>query len=392
MRQVLIYILLKHPFAWGELDIKSGVPGFGSAWILTAGLLIWLAIQKWYFRAAPTEIKQGLLPWGVAIMVSIFLVPSVGPTRLPIFGYGMMVLIGFLSGLWLSRLRAKRIGLNPEILSDMSFWLLISGVLGGRIAHLVQFRQSQFVRCQTVFDYVKECVNLTEGGLVLIGALAGGAIGFFGFCRSRKLPVLFLADVIMPGVFVGVGFGRIGCLLNGCCYGAACNLPWAIQFPQSSLTWESLVRARKLDSSALWTMPLHPTQIYSTLDGFILATILWNYFPLRSRNGQVFGLGCSLYACTRFLIERLRDDTKRMSIGQLADTLMFWKSPDRDATGLPSVGGMTLTISQWYSIGIFLGGATLLVWLFLRGQPATLLVVDSDLQAPSPANETSSHP
>lgn len=346
MRQVLIYILLKHPFAFGERDPVSGVPGFGIAWVLAAAVLIWLAIQFIRTKGLSAEAWQTLLYWGGAILASVFVLPAIGHARLPIFGYGMMVLIGFVSGLWLSRLRAKRIGLDPEILSDMSFWLLVSGVTGGRLAYLGQYWKQIFAKCQTVPDYAKAAVNLSEGGLVLIGALVGGAIGFFLLCRLRKLPPMLMVDVIMPGVFVGVGFGRIGCLLNGCCFGDPCNLPWAIQFPQGSVPWLDLVNRQLLDPATKLTMPLHPTQIYSSIDGFLLGAILWNLFPLRVRNGQLLGIGCMMYACTRFLIEIIRNDE-------------------------PGRFGTWLTISQWYSIGLFVIGAGLLVWLSRHGEPAT---------------------
>ncbi len=346
MRQVLIYILLKHPFAFGERDPVSGVPGFGITWVLVAAFLVWLAIQFIRTKGLSSEAKQTLLYWGGAILASVFVLPVIGPASLPIFGYGMMVLIGFVSGLWLSRLRAKRIGLDPEILSDMSFWLLVSGVTGGRLAYLGQYWRQIFARCQTAPDYVKAAVNLSEGGLVLIGALVGGAIGFFLLCRMRKLPPMLMVDVIMPGVFVGVGFGRIGCLLNGCCFGDPCNLPWAIQFPQGSVPWLDLVNRQLLDPATKFTMPLHPTQIYSSIDGFLLGAILWNLFPLRARNGQLLGVGCMMYACTRFLIEIIRNDE-------------------------PGRFGTWLTISQWYSIGLFVIGAGLLVRLFRNGERAT---------------------
>lgn len=349
MRQVLIYILLKHPFAIGERDPVSGVPGFGLTWVLAAACLVWMAVSYVRNRALfLAEAKQSAIFWGGAILASIFVLPAVGPPKLPIFGYGMLVLIGFLSGLWLARLRAKRIGLDPEILTDLSLWLLVTGATGGRIAHLVQYRVTHYAHCKTLLDSLIATVNLTEGGLVLIGALVGGTIGFFAFCYLRKLPALQLIDVVMPGVFIGVGFGRIGCLLNGCCYGDPCDLPWAIQFPRGSVPWRDLMNRGLLDQADKFTMPLHPTQIYSSIDGFMLGTILWNLYPLRTRNGQLLGMACVMYACTRFLVEILRNDTEKYN---------FW--------------GIALTISQWYSIGLFVTGASLLVWLYFRGERAT---------------------
>ena len=363
MRQVLIYILLQHPFAFGERDPASGVPGFGLTWVLAAAFLGWLVLQFIREQRLSADAKQTFWFWGGAILASVFVLPAVGQPRLPVFGYGMMVLIGFVSGLWLSRIRARRIGLDPEIFSDLSFWLLISGVAGGRLAYLGQYWKLIFKKCQTIPEYLFAAVNLTEGGLVLIGALVGGAIGFFLFCRVRKLPALLMEDVIMPGVFIGVGFGRIGCLLNGCCFGDPCNLPWAIQFPAGSVPWRDLVDRKLLNDNAPFTMPLHPTQVYSSIDGFLLGTILWNLFPLRARNGQLLGMGCMAYACTRFMIEFIRNDE-------------------------PGRFGTSLTISQWYSMGLFVIGATLLVWLFRKGEPATQRI-ESRLPTPDSRLPTS---
>ena len=93
-------------------------------------------------------------------------------------------------------------------------------------------------------------------------------------------------------------------------------------------------------------MPLHPSQVYSSIDGFLLATILWNLFPLRKRNGQLFATACIAYACTRFLLEFLRNDE-------------------------PGRLGTRFTISQFYSMGLFVIGTSLLIWLFRVGEPAT---------------------
>lgn len=346
MRQTLIYILLKRPFAWAERDLQTGIPGFGSTWIIAAAALVWLAILFIRHRGLVGEAKQTALYWGGLLLASVFVLPAIGPTRLPIFGYGMMVLIGFLSGMGLSRIRARRVGLDPEIINDMSMWLLLSGVAGGRLAYLGQYWRQIYARCQTIPDYLLATVNLSEGGLVLIGALVFGAVGFFAFCQSRKVGPMLLADVVIPGVFVGVGFGRIGCLLNGCCFGDPCSLPWAIQFPKGSVPWLELVQRGVLGADAARTMPLHPSQVYSSIDGFLLGTIFWNLFPLRKRNGQLLAMACMAYACTRFSLEFLRNDE-------------------------PGRFGTPLTISQWYSFILFVTGTALLVWLFRHGQNAT---------------------
>lgn len=364
MRQILIYILVQRPFAFWEREPRTGVPGVGLTWILLAAFVIWLAVQFIVNKGLSKEARQSLYTWGGAILASMFVFPLVGPASLPIFGYGMMVLIGFLSGLWLSRLRAKRIGLDPEILNDLSLWLLVSGISGARLGYIAQYWRAVYARCTSPWSYLVTTINLTDGGLVLIGGLFLGAIGFFAFCRLHRLKSMLIVDVIMPGVFMGIGFGRIGCLLNGCCFGDPCNLPWAIQFPKGSVPWLDLAQRSILKPDANnvlpnFTMPLHPTQVYSAIDGFTICTILWNLFPLRTRNGQLFAFGCMIYSITRFLIEIIRND-------ELAQF------------------GTGLTISQLYSIGIFLVGLTTLLWLRKQGDPATQsLATDSASERPS---------
>ena len=364
MRQILIYILVQRPFSFWERDPRTGVPGVGLTWVLLAAFAVWLAVQFIVNKGLSKEARQSLYTWGGGILASMFVFPMLGPVSLPIFGYGMMVLIGFLSGLWLSRLRAKRIGLDPEILNDLSLWLLLFGVTGGRLAYLGQYWREIYANCTSPLSYVVKTINLSEGGLVLIGALFGGTLGFFLFCHLKKLKSLLIIDVIFPGVFLGIGFGRIGCLLNGCCFGDPCDLPWAIQFPKGSVPWLDLAQRGILKPDANnvmpdYTMPLHPTQVYSAIDGFMICTILWNVFPLRTRNGQLFSIGCMIYSITRFLIEIIRNDE-------------------------PGRFGTSLTISQWYSIGIFLVGCSMFIWLLKKGDPATQkLATDSPGERPA---------
>ena len=144
--------------------------------------------------------------------------------------------------------------------------------------------------------------------------------------------------MITPSVFVGIGFGRIGCLLNGCCFGDYCPLPWGIEFPAGSGPFSALVYRGFLPPDALHTPPLHPTQIYSAVDGFLLAAVTLWYTPMRRIAGDVFCVGLILSSITRFMIEFIRGD----EYGQ-------W--------------GTTFTISQWISAALFFLGVGLQVYL-----------------------------
>jgi phosphatidylglycerol:prolipoprotein diacylglycerol transferase len=264
--------------------------------------------------------------------------PQLPVSYLPVFGYGALVLCGFLGGLMFAQHRAKQVGLDPELFVDLSFWLLVSGVGGARLAYLVQYRDQLFAEVRSPFEALFAVINLANGGLVLIGGLVGGTVGFFAFCARRRLNSMLIADVITPSVFIGIGFGRIGCLLNGCCFGDRCELPWGIVFPAGSTTFDTLVARGFVDPAASGTFPLHPTQIYSSINGFILAVVTAHYFWYRRRHGDVFALGLILYPIARFMLETIRAD----EMGQL---------------------GTGLTISQLYCLGILTAGIILLIRL-----------------------------
>ncbi|MEZ6058449.1 MAG: prolipoprotein diacylglyceryl transferase [Planctomycetaceae bacterium] len=120
-----------------------------------------------------------------------------------------------------------------------------------------------------------------------------------------------------PSIFIGIGFGRLGCLLYSCCYGDPTTLPWGIEFPHGSVAFDAYVQRGLVSPNAPLCIPLHPTQVYSSINGFILAAVTIAYFPYRRHPGQVFSLGMILYAITRFAIEIVRSDEE----GQLGTPL-----------------------------------------------------------------------
>jgi phosphatidylglycerol:prolipoprotein diacylglycerol transferase len=247
---------------------------------------------------------------------------------LPIFGYGFMLFIAVALGGWWAARRAQREKLPSEKIWDLAFCLFLSGIAGARLFYLIQYRDRVFKDVTTIPEFVTAVLNLSNGGIVLYGGLIAAAVGFFVFCGVNRIRPLALLDIITPSIFLGIGFGRIGCFLNGCCYGDETTLPWGVQFPRDSATFGALVEKKLLDESAACTMPLHPTQIYSAIDGFILATLTAWYFSRRRRNGEVFAIGLTIYPITRFLIEFIRGDE-------------------------PGLFGTPFTISQWISAVMF---------------------------------------
>lgn len=362
MRQLLLRLWFDQPWSLWTYG-PDGMPQLGAAWawiILVAAYLLYFAIRRQWsmFRDPMTWLPLGV----ILLLISLQPVHGLLPSFMPVFGYGIMVLLGFAGGVLFATQRAKAAGYDPELVLDAGFVILLTGVLGGRLAYLLQYHQQMFDVGTTLPQALFKIVNLSEGGLVLIGGLVLGTIGFIGFCKVRRIPVFDFADVLIPAAFIGIGFGRIGCLLNGCCFGDRCDLPWAITFPQGSVTFQTLMHRGFVDPEALATFPLHPTQIYSSINGFLLAFVTATYFWYRRYPGDVFALACILYPISRFLIEFIRAD----EMGQLN-------------TGL--------TISQLYSIGIFTFGIALLAAGPLRAKWTAKVLETRTVSGTRPAAE-----
>lgn len=219
----------------------------------------------------------------------------------PVFGYGAMVLLGVLIGTFLLKRGARRRGLNEERVADLPISLVLFGLLGGRAWYCIQFRDEVFANGDWTAVF-----RLWEGGLVLYGAIAGGLLGFVWMQRRQSFgDTRDLLDVIAPALAIGIAFGRLGCFLNGCCWGGVCDpgFPLAVIFPASSPP--ALAFGDGLGASP----PLHPTQIYSTVQGVILCGLLWVAAGRwADRPGRTFALFLGLYSIGRSVIESIRAD------------------------------------------------------------------------------------
>jgi phosphatidylglycerol:prolipoprotein diacylglycerol transferase len=263
----------------------------------------------------------------------LFEVPGLG---LKVFGFSAMLLLGLLGALQLAAWRARREEVDPEVVYELAFWMVPGGVIGARLFYVAQYPQT----VHGVLDLFK----LRQGGIVLYGSIIGGVAGSFLYWLLRRFPWRPMMDVVAPSLILAIAFGRLGCFLNGCCYGDACTLPWAVRFPAGTLPWLNHVAHGLIPSTMPRSLPVHPTQLYSFVDGLILLGLLTAYYPLRRRDGEVMALLAVTYPITRFLIEWLRNDEGVFVAG--------------------------MTISQTISVGLLLGG--LLLWAYLRRQPAGL--------------------
>jgi phosphatidylglycerol:prolipoprotein diacylglycerol transferase len=238
--------------------------------------------------------------------------------------YGVMMAVAFLAGLWTASRRGLRDGFAPEKVLDLGPWLIVGAILGARILYVTTYWQESFAG-----QPITEIFMIQHGGLVYYGGLIGASLGCILYSLLKKIPLWKLADVLAPSIALGYVFGRIGCLLNGCCYGNFCELPWAIHFPEGHETYPRAV---------------HPTQIYDSLLNLVLYLALAWLYRRKKFDGQIFATYLMCYAVTRSIVESFRGD---------------YDAAHRH-------GG--LTPAHLVSIGIFAAGAGLFFWL--SRQPA----------------------
>ncbi len=279
-------------------------------------------------------------------------IPSI---HLKIFGFGLMLCLAFLGAIGLAHWRARRARLDPEWIFDLAFGVMLGGIIGARAFYVWQYWGTDRMRGWS------EVFRIWEGGLVFYGGMIGATIGGLIIAVRRGMPILAMMDVVAPSVALGLALGRIGCFLNGCCYGDPCDLPIAMRFPPGSppwwhqaldaerrptdqwipgITWELLeqVRQGQIPPGTAWSAPVHATQLYSAIDGIVIMLLLLAYSKVRAHTGQVMALLLISYPITRTLIEYLRGDERAFFAG--------------------------LTISQNVSVIIF--GIGLVMWLWLQ--------------------------
>ena len=211
----------------------AGWPVFGFGLMLAAWLVASIALLAWLVhRQGWNAETRGYLPTLLVGAAAIaFLLPRLADADgLAIRGYGVMLLVAVSSAVALAMVRARQIGVDPEIILSLAFWLFIAGIVGARLFYVIEYWEDSFHKA-TFLETVKAVLNIPGGGLVVYGSLIGGGLALVAFVRVYRLPGLALADLVAPSLALGMAIGRIGCFCTGCCYGGVCDLPWAVTFP-----------------------------------------------------------------------------------------------------------------------------------------------------------------
>ena len=350
MRQELLNLQLDSLF--GITESARGIPVLGIGWIAVPWALLSV---YWIWRAGAnenpgTERKTLSIQFvvGLVALVVVNLVTrggAPGPT-VPVFGYGFLVFLGCVAAGMLAVRHARRTEIPEQLVWDLAIWLFVAGVVGARGWYVLQYHQRLFAGKTGLLERLRACLDISSGGLVLYGGVVLSLVTVTVFARRHRqqCPPLKLIDLIVPSFFLALTFGRLGCLMNGCCWGDACELPWAIRFPHDSVPFNSLAARGFIHPDAPGTFGMHPSQIYSSFNGLVLCLVTSTIFRNSRRPGQTVAVALVVYPITRFLLEILRGD----EMGQF---------------------GTWLTISQCFSLLMLSVGIGFSIWLFRQPAP-----------------------
>lgn len=293
---------------------------------------------------ASTLRKGWPLAWPAVLVPELGFIPSpgngvfyLGP--LPLHLYGLTLAIGVVAAVYLSEARWKRMGHDPKEISAIAVWLILAGIIGARVYHVI-------TDYQLYTDDPLGALEIWNGGLAIWGAVAGGVIAALFLARRHHLDALALFDAAAPGIVLAQGIGRWGNYVNQELFGRPSTLPWAVEIdlahrPDRYLEFDTF----------------HPTFLYESLWCFVIfAVLIWADRIPTHRRGQTFALYVALYTGGRFVFENMRSDPAHVIAG--------------------------LRINAWVSIIGFLGALAWFVWLGRR--PAEVMEPVPTNGAPGP--------
>jgi len=231
-----------------------------------------------------------------------------------IYWYGVMVAIGVFLSSFLFTKYAKKCGYSEKVISQIVFWTVIVGIIGGRLFHII-------AHYPYYHRHPFEILNIRNGGLAVQGAILSSLLFLIIYLNVKRIGVMRILDIMAVFVPLGQAIGRIGCFLNGCCYGKPTDLWIGVKFP-------------------FLEKKVHPTQLYYSFLYFILFLILYNISRKERKDGEIVGIYLVCFGLIRYFVDFLRGDL------------------------LPTIFGLKLT--QFIGIFIFMVGSILLSVIFLR--------------------------
>lgn len=228
--------------------------------------------------------------------------------------YGIILMLGAVAGAFLATREAKRRGHSPEIVWDLMIYLLIAGIVGARLWHILTPPPSSGITPGWYFTHPLDALNIRKGGLGIPGAVIAGVIVLYFYSRKYKLNFAEWTDIAAPGLALGQAIGRWGNFVNQELYGAPTNLPWKIYIdPDRRLAEYSNVEY------------YHPLFLYESIWNLAnMALLLWisRRFGDRIKKGDIFLIYLIVYPIGRFLLDFLRLDASMVGGININQTIM----------------------------------------------------------------------
>ena len=228
--------------------------------------------------------------------------------------YGIILMLGAVAGAFLATRQAKRKGYDPDIVWDLMIYLLIGGIIGARLWHLLTPPPSSGITAAWYFTHPLDALNIRKGGLGIPGAVIGGLVVMYFYARKHHLNFAHWVDIAAPALALGQAIGRWGNYVNQELYGAPTNLPWKIYIdPNHRLQGYTSVEY------------YHPLFLYESLwnlaNMFILLTMS-HRFGDRLKDGDIFLMYMVIYPVGRFLLDFLRLDASQVGGININQTIM----------------------------------------------------------------------
>jgi len=262
----------------------------------------------------------------------LFHIP-LGFANVPLYSYGLMLALSLIVGWYITLELCVRDGMDRQTMGRCYMWTAGAALAGARLLYVLTNLDR--------FDNILDIFKVWQGGLVAYGGFLGGFVGAAVFCKIKGVRLLAWADCAVPSLCTGLMITRIGCLLYGCDFGKPFDGKWSIVFPAGSPAFNQQRVEGLLPPSATHSLPVHPAQLYESLNGLMLLGLVFLVRRYRKFSGEMFVAFTMGYAILRYYVEALRADEQRGNVGPL-------------------------TTSQFIGVTTFLAGAALLAWLYSR--------------------------
>jgi phosphatidylglycerol---prolipoprotein diacylglyceryl transferase len=266
-------------------------------WIEVVGSLVVLGLIFFWRSRKPSFSHPGFFI-GVGVYLAVrTLVWIAGPGyHFKLHTYGVLIALGFVMGIIVAVRQAKKESIDPNLVLDLVFWILISAMVGSRVLFIIV----------NINEYIAEPLKLLQvwkGGLVFYGGFIGAVAASMYFCKKHNIAFLRIADLMIPSLALGHFFGRLGCFSAGCCHGC----------PTGSESFGVIFQASGtvVARSGLLDVPIHPTQLYEAFGELMIFMILLALRRGKRFNGQLLATWLMLYPAWRFMTEMFRGDSDR---------------------------------------------------------------------------------